>query len=277
MIMHILKKTVYVSRELARRFLGHKLSEVGGTLAYFFLLSIFPFLIFLNALVGFLNLSLDQILVDLSHVAPKEVILLLEGYLRSVVSHRNTGLLSFGLLATLYSASKAIRILISVLNTAYEVKEKRNFFIVSLLSVILTLALGVTIVIMLVLPMLGRNIMTHIAQFFHLPINLVEIWVYIRWLIVFTILFFSIAFLYHFGPSHDDRFRKAIPGTIFTCTAWTLISLGFATYVNQFGKYSLIYGSIGAVIVLMIWFYLTGIILMMGGEINQIFASKERA
>lgn len=273
----LVRETVFVLKELVRQYITDKIPEVGGTLAYFFLLSIFPFFIFLNAILGFMNLSIDQIIRDLSLVAPNQVIILLEGYLRSVVNTKNTGLLSFGLLASLFSASKALSILISVLNTAYEVKETRNIFRVKLLSILLTMAMGLSIVTMLLLPVLSRNVVSKIADFFHLSHQMVNFWLYIRWLIVFVVLFATIASLYHYGPNDKSSIRKAIPGTIFTMLSWTLISLVFASYVNHFGRYSAVYGSIGAVIILMIWFYLSGIIIMMGGELNHILYKRKQS
>lgn len=271
---NIVPNIINVLKELFRRYYTDKIPEVGGTLAYFFLLSVFPFFIFLNAILGFLDLSIDQIIRDLSLVAPNQVIILLEGYLRSVVNTKNTGLLSFGLAASVFSASKALSTLISVLNTAYNVKETRNFFRVKLLSILLTLAMGLSIVTMLILPVLGRNIVSKIAHFFHISMQFVELWIYVRWIIVFVVLFVSIACLYHYGPNEKASVRKAIPGTLFTMIAWSLISLLFASYVNHFGRYSAVYGSIGAVIILMIWFYLSGIIIMLGGELNQILYER---
>lgn len=272
--LSFIQNFILTLKELMRRYMDDKLPQVGGTLAYFFLLSIFPFFIFLNALLAFLNIPLGQIIRDLSHVAPREVVFLIEGYLNSIVRVRNTGLLSFGLLAALFSASRALKTLIAVLNTAYRTDETRNFLVVQLLSILLTLAMGLSIVTMLTFPILGRTIMTKIFDFFHLSIHFVETWVYLRWLIVFSILFITIALLYHVGPAARTPFRKAIPGTLFTSISWTLISLAFATYVNRFGRYSAVYGSIGAVIALMVWFYLTGILIMIGAELNQILYER---
>lgn len=121
---HSLKNLIL---ELPKRFARDNISQTGGQLAYFFLLSVFPFLIFLNALLGFLNISVESIIREISAITPEEIVVLLRGYLESVVETRNTSLLSIGLLASLFSASKAVDSLIIALNTAYGVENKRNF------------------------------------------------------------------------------------------------------------------------------------------------------
>ena len=264
---HSLKNLIL---ELPKRFARDNISQTGGQLAYFFLLSVFPFLIFLNALLGFLNISVESIIREISAIAPEEIVVLLRGYLESVVETRNTSLLSIGLLASIFSASKAVDSLIIALNTAYDVENKRNFITKKAVSIFFTLILGFAIVISLLLPALGKNVAFLIADFFRISNIIVFVWVYIRWVIVFFILFITIALLYHIVPYVNQPFKNSLPGTFFAVTSWLLVSYGFGIYVNNFANYSAVYGSIGAVIALMFWLYLTGIILVLGGEINDI-------
>ncbi len=259
-------------KELPKRFSRDNISQTGGQLAYFFLLSVFPFLIFLNALLGFLNISVDSIMKEISNIAPSEIMVLLKGYLESVVQTRNTSLLSIGLLASLFSASKAVDSLIIALNAAYSVENKRNFLTKKAVSIFFTFILGFAIVISLLLPALGKNIAFFIAEFIGISNILVLVWVYIRWIIVFFILFITIALLYHIVPCVNQPFKNSLPGTFFAVTSWLFVSYAFGIYVNNFANYSAVYGSIGAVIALMFWLYLTGIILVLGGEINDILS-----
>lgn len=264
-----------VTKKLFKRFSQDNVSQTGGQLAYFFLLSIFPFLIFLNALLGFLNIPIETITDELSRIAPDGVMDLLENYLSSVVSSRNTGLLSIGLITAIYSASKAVDSLVFALNNAYRVKKDRSFIKRKLISLFFTGLLAITIAISLFLPALGRNIMEPAADFLGLSNVFVNIWVYVRWIIVIAVLFIAVALLYHIVPYVDLPFKKSIPGTIFATVAWAVISLGFGIYVSNFGNYSAIYGSLGAVIVLMFWLYLTGIVLVLGGELNYILYKED--
>ena len=256
--------------ELPKRFSRDNISQTGGQLAYFFLLSFFPFLIFLNALLGFLNISVDTILQEISRIAPKEIMVFLRGYLESVVQTKNTSLLSISLLAALFSASKAVDSLIISLNTAYSTENKRNFFTKKAVSIFFTLLLGLSIAVSLIIPALGKNVAFFIADFLRISKYLVLVWVYIRWLLVFFILFITIALLYHIVPYVNQPFKNSLPGTFFAVIGWLLVSYAFGIYVNNFANYTAVYGSIGAVIALMFWLYLTGIILVIGGEINDI-------
>lgn len=256
--------------ELPKRFSRDNISQTGGQLAYFFLLSFFPFLIFLNALLGFLNISVDTILQEISRIAPKEIMVFLRGYLESVVQTKNTSLLSISLLAALFSASKAVDSLIISLNIAYSTENKRNFFTKKSVSIFFTLLLGLSIAVSLIIPALGKNVAFFIADFLRISKYLVLVWVYIRWLLVFFILFITIALLYHIVPYVNQPFKNSLPGTFFAVIGWLLVSYAFGIYVNNFANYTAVYGSIGAVIALMFWLYLTGIILVIGGEINDI-------
>ncbi len=256
--------------ELPKRFSRDNISQTGGQLAYFFLLSFFPFLIFLNALLGFLNISVDTVLQEISRIAPKEIMVFLRGYLESVVQTKNTSLLSISLLAALFSASKAVDSLIISLNIAYSTENKRNFFTKKAVSIFFTLLLGLSIAVSLIIPALGKNVAFFIADFLRISKYLVLVWVYIRWLLVFFILFITIALLYHIVPYVNQPFKNSLPGTFFAVIGWLLVSYAFGIYVNNFANYTAVYGSIGAVIALMFWLYLTGIILVIGGEINDI-------
>lgn len=265
-----MEKIKLIAKELMARFSEHNIGPTGGMLAYFFLLSIFPFLIFLNALMGFLNLPIDQIMSELYQIVPNEVVSLLEGYIDSVVMERSTSLLSIGLLAALFSASKAVDSLIFALNTAYNVQNKRSFIKKKSISIFFTFLLGLSIAITLIIPPLGKDMMMPIVEFFGVSDFFITLWIYVRWIIVFSILFITIALLYVIVPYNNLGFKRAIPGTVFSTLGWILVSYGFAIYVNNFGNYSAIYGSLGAIIILMMWLYISGIILIIGGELNHI-------
>lgn len=264
-----------VAQKLFKRFSEDKVNQIGGQLAFFFLLSIFPFLIFLNALLGFLNIPIETITDELSRIAPGDVVSILETYLSSVVLSRDTGLLSIGLITSIYTASKAVDSLIVALNTAYRVKKDRSFIKKKLLSLVFTALLAVTIAISLFLPALGRNIMEPVAGYLGISDFFINVWVYVRWVIVIAILFIALALLYHTVPYVRLPFKKSIPGTIFATIAWAVISVGFGIYVSNFGNYSAVYGSLGAVIVLMFWLYFTGIVIVLGGELNYILYKED--
>ena len=160
---------------------------------------------------------------------------------------------------------------------AYSTENKRNFFTKKSVSIFFTLLLGLSIAVSLIIPALGKNVAFFIADFLRISKYLVLVWVYIRWLLVFFILFITIALLYHIVPYVNQPFKNSLPGTFFAVIGWLLVSYAFGIYVNNFANYTAVYGSIGAVIALMFWLYLTGIILVIGGEINDIlFRNAEK-
>ena len=263
-------RLVYVLKSLIGRFISHNISQTGGQLAYFFLLSAFPLAIFLNALIGSFYISEAEIVDALSPFLPQETLSLINTYIQYITQNQHVSLLSIGLFVTLFSASRAIRSLIFAINKAYDVEKTRGFFGDFFLSVILTVGIGVTLILSLLLLTVGKNLMIWISgkfDFLLIPLAILD---NLRWVIVLLDLFVVLAFMYYFVPNRKMKWRNVIPGTVFSVVGWILLTLGFSYYINHFGRYSLIYGSLGAVIVLMLWLYFVGILLVLGGELNDI-------
>ena len=263
-------KLIYVIKSLIGRFLCHNISQTGGQLAYFFLLSVFPFAIFLNALVGSFNFSEAEIVDTLSSFLPQEIIGVINTYIQYISENQHLSLLSIGLIVTLFSASRAIRSLNYAINKAYRVDKPRGFIGDFFLSVILTFGIGVTIILSLLLLTIGKNMMVWLSarfEFLLIPLAVLD---NLRWVIVLLDLFVMLAFMYYFVPNRKMKWRNVLPGTVFSVVGWIILTLGFSFYINHFGRYSLIYGSLGAIIVLMLWLYLVGILLVLGGELNDI-------
>ncbi|MCP8617910.1 YihY/virulence factor BrkB family protein [Salirhabdus salicampi] len=253
---------------LIKRFLEDDIAGKAAQLSYFFLLSLFPFLIFLITLIGYLPLTVDQVLHLVARYAPGDTMALVEDNIEDILPQKNKGLLSVGIIGTLFAASNAINALMRLLNRAYETTEQRPFYISRLVSIVLTIAMVLVIVIALLLPVFGKAIGTFVFSLFGLSAGFLKVWNGIRWVI--SIIIMMIIFLYLFKLAPDKRltFSEVLPGALFATIGWQLVSLAFAFYVDHFGYYSATYGSVGGVIVLMIWFYLSGLIILVGGEIN---------
>ncbi len=268
-------KLLSILKSMLNRFLAHNISQIGGQLAYFFLLSIFPFAIFLNALIGTLHFSAAEIEATFASFLPKEVISIVTTYIEYISQQNHTSLLSVGLLVTLFSASRAIRSLDYAINKAYDIERQRGFFGTVILSILLTVGIGVTLILSLVLLSLGENIMIWLSARFPsllIPLLLLE---HLRWIIVLLDLFIVLACMYYFVPNRKMRWRSVLPGTVFSVAGWILLTMGFSLYLNHFANYSLVYGSLGAIIILMVWLYLIGILLVLGGELNCIIEQKK--
>ncbi|MDV6379302.1 YihY/virulence factor BrkB family protein [Sporosarcina sp. GW1-11] len=249
-------------------------SAAGSQLAFFFLLSLFPLLIFLFTLLPYLNLDQSQIFMFIREYAPESTAALIETTLSEVLDNRSGGLLSVGILATIWSASKGMSAVSKGLNSAYEVEEERNFFISKGLSIAFTIMLIATVIIALVLPIFGEPIGRFLFSFMGLEDSFLTIWTAIRFAIPPVLIFAVFSLLYWLVPDVKLQFKSVIPGSVFATIGWIITSLAFSFYISNFGSYANTYGSIAGIIILIMWLYLSAIILILGGTINAVM--KER-
>ncbi|KAA0544913.1 YihY/virulence factor BrkB family protein [Bacillus sp. BGMRC 2118] len=254
--------------ELWKRFKNDEIAGLSAELAYFFLLSLFPFLIFLITLIGYLPLSQDDLLGVINQYAPGESMKIIETTLEGIVQKQNGGLLSFGIIFTIWSASNGLNAVIRAFNRAYDVKETRHFLVARFMSVVLTVAMIMVIVVALLLPVFGHKIGVFVFSTFGLSDTFLAVWNAARWIGSFIILFIVFSCLYYFAPNKRLHWKEVFTGSFFATLGWILVSTGFSYYVGTFGNYSATYGSLGGIIVLMIWFYLSGMIILLGGELN---------
>ncbi|MDQ0163506.1 membrane protein [Bacillus alveayuensis] len=257
-------------KELVSRFSRHQIPSLAAELAYFFLLSLFPFLIFLITLMGYLPLSTDALLDFIRQYAPGNSMKLIEENVRQVIDTQNGKLLSFSIIASLWSASNGINAIVRALNRAYDVMENRHFLIARGMAIILTFAMIFVIVVALLLPVFGREIGLLISTAFGFSNLFLSIWNTMRWLLSAIILLIVFTGLYVMAPNQRLQLFEVYPGALFATVGWIVVSLAFSYYVARFGQFSVTYGSLGGVIVLLIWFYLSAIIIILGGEINAI-------
>ena len=241
-------------------------------LAYYFLFALFPFLLFLTALLGFLPIPhlLERILALLARTMPQEAVGLIQGQVQSLVTQPRGDLVSFGVMAALWTASSAIAAIIDSLNRAYDVEDERPLWKVRGLAILLTIGFSLFLVLSLVLLMFGPRLGTWIASAVGLGNLFQLLWNILRWPVIVGLAIVAVALLYYYAPNVEQRWRWIVPGAIVSVIAWILVSLGFSYYVNNFGTYNKTYGGIGAVIVLLTWLYLSGLFFLVGGEINAI-------
>ncbi|PID02012.1 MULTISPECIES: YihY/virulence factor BrkB family protein [unclassified Sporosarcina] len=251
------------------------ISAAGSQLAFFFLLSLFPLLIFLFTLLPYLQLDQSQIFLFIREYAPEGTASLIEGTLSEVLDNKSGGLLSIGILATIWSASKGMGAVTKGLNEAYEVEEDRNFFVSKGLSIVFTIMLVMTVIVALVLPIFGQPIGHLIFTFLGLEETFLTVWNLVRFLIPPLLIFAVFSLLYWLVPSVKLHFKGILPGAIFATIGWIVTSLGFSFYISNFGSYTNTYGSIAGIIVLIMWLYLSAIILLLGGTINSVVKNRQ--
>jgi len=264
------KAIVYFSKELYKRVIDGDYFGLSAQLAYFFLLSLFPLLLFSITLLGYLPLDEEILLNLLGSVVPTETMDFISSNLADIVNNQNTGLLSFSIIGTLWSASNGVNAIRRALNRAYNVEEDRSFFIARLVAILMTVSMIGVIVIAILLQVLGRSIGIYLFSLFGLTEDFIQIWDALRWSISSLVFFTVFLFVYKFIPNHKIYFKEAAFGAVFSTLCWQLVSYGFSFYVDTLGNYSATYGSLGAIIILMIWFYISGFIIILGGVINAI-------
>ncbi|GAA0070541.1 YihY/virulence factor BrkB family protein [Clostridium sardiniense] len=249
---------------------------LASQLAYYLVISFFPFLIFLITLVGFSNLNSIEVLDGLQKILPTAVFELTSTTIEEVVNSQNTGVLGVSVILTIWSASSAFRAVTKGVNKAYNIEENRSFIKRSIIGIICVIALALTIISTLVVLVFGNlvgDFLNTVLPFEHL-INF--IWNILRYVIIIVMMIIVFAAIYKVTPARKVKFRNAIPGAIISTLGWLVASLGFSFYVNNFSHYSRLYGSIWTVFVLMIWLFITSMVFMFGVELNSVLDNERR-
>ncbi|WP_294390233.1 YihY/virulence factor BrkB family protein [uncultured Clostridium sp.] len=248
---------------------------LAAQLAYYLILSFFPFLIFLLTLIGFSNLDSMEVLGALRAMLPTSAFELIYSVIIEVIEKQNTGLLGASLLLVIWSASSAFRAVIKGINKAYGLNENRSFIKRAFIAIICTFALAFVILLTLVMLVFGGLIGNLLASYLPFPTVVYRVWNFLRYVLVVFMMILIFASIYRYTPSKMLRWREVIPGAIACTIGWLVVSLGFSFYINNFSNYSKIYGGLGAVIILITWLYLTSIILIIGGEINSLIVIRK--
>ncbi|MEH7417897.1 YihY/virulence factor BrkB family protein [Neobacillus drentensis] len=263
------------------RLLWHRIEEddlpgLSAQLAYFFLLSLFPLLIVLFTLLPYFPIPHQDMLGMIRDFAPEEAMKLIEKNVKEIMSHRNGGLLSFGIIGTIWSASNGINAIVRAFNKAYDVKESRSFIVARGMAVLLTFGMIFVFLLAIILPVFGREIGLFLFSKLGYTSQFIKLWNALSWLVSAIILFLIFTGLYWIAPNVKLKCRSAFPGACFATVGWIISSIGLSFYVNNISNYSLTYGGIGAIIVLMIWLYLSAFIIILGGEVNAFYSEKYR-
>ncbi|HEX9101471.1 MAG TPA: YihY/virulence factor BrkB family protein [Polyangia bacterium] len=246
--------------------------NLAAQLAYFAILSLFPFAMFLLTVVGYIPLhGLDQQIIDTFYrVMPHDVARLCDQTLHEIVGKQHGWLLWTTLGFALWTASGGASGLITALNRAYDVAETRSAWRIKLRALAVVLGGVVTIAIATTAMLVGPEIVRRIWSFFGFGGAFDRIWGLLRWPVAAVTVMTMVACIYYFLPNVRQKWRFITPGSTVAVLAWIVASFGFRLYVTHFASYARTYGALGTVVVLLVWLYLSGLMLIMGGEINAI-------
>jgi len=261
-------------RELLRRtwaeIRADNVSGLAAQLSYYWFLALFPALLFVVALASFFPLTnyLDDLSRALGPFVSPQVLDLIQDQMRRISNNEDGGLLTFGVIGAIWSSSAALISIVGALNLAYDIEEGRPWWKVRLISISLTLGLAVMVLIALTLVLVGPEAATWLAQRTGLGAPLEWTWLVLQWPLVFLLIATAVGLIYYFAPDADQDWIWLTPGAIGATVLWILISLAFKFYVVRFTDYQGTYGAVGGVIVLLLGFYVSGLAILAGAELN---------
>jgi membrane protein len=258
-----------------------ELSTRSAALSYYFVLALFPMLLFLVSLLGVFagpgSPLRNSIISGLGRLAPGSASDLVHTVVNQTFQSSSGVKLATGLLGALWAASGGMSAVVVSLNVIYRVKEGRAWWKQKLTIIGLTLALAALIIVALVLVLYGGRIVQVLAMQIGLSDAFRIAWKVLQWPLSFAAMFLSFSIIYYFGPNLEERkWYWVTPGAVAGVALWLLASLGFRLYLNFFNSYSATYGSLGAVIVLMLWLYITGFAVLIGGEVNWVIENEDK-
>lgn len=270
-----MKKLIPYFKDLGREFSNDNVPLLAAAQAYYYLLSLVPMLILALSILPYLNLDPDQAMETMQGMMPGELADIFEDQLADILTEQRGGLLTFGIIGTIWSASNGMNAFIKAQNEAYDVKEDRSFIKARLISIALTFGLILALIVALVLPVFGDAIIGFILSAGILPAEFEVLFQVLRYVVSVVVIAIVFAGLYHFAPNIKIPFKYSLPGALFATLALQITSLGFSFYISNFGNYTETYGSLGGIIILMLWLFLIGIILVVGAEVNAILYRRK--
>jgi membrane protein len=243
---------------------------MAAQLAYYFFFALFPALLFLVAVASYFPLTrlVDDLIARLGGFVPPEALQIITEQLEKISMDQQGGLLTFGMLVTIWSSSGAMTAIIDTLNGAYDIQEGRPWWKVRLTAIALTIGVSIFILTSFALITIGPTFAERLANSVGLGPAFEWSWKILQWPVVFAMVSVAIAGIYYWGPDAEQDWVWLTPGAIGATLMWMLASLGFKYYVVSMGYYTETYGAIGAFMVLMLWFYISGLVILLGAELN---------
>lgn len=254
--------------QIYARFKNDEISALSAQLSFYLLLSMFPFLLFVLNILSFTSISVLDLTRYFARFMPDDIGPFINRVITEMLHGRSPALISVGAVITVWSASRGVNAICRGLNKAYDKQESRPFWKITLMDIVFTFGITIMILIAFLLLIFGELIGSSLLNFLGAAEAFHFLWGLVRYTIAFIIMVFIFASLYKFVPNHHIRFKEVLPGAFFAALGWILSSLVFSLYVNNFASYAQIYGSIAAVIILLIWLYISSVIILLGGEIN---------
>ncbi len=261
---------------LIRSVIDNDFFGMAAEMGFMLVIGIFPFMLFLMSVFGWMgNKSLmEPVIIFLAKFMPAQAMSLIQTVLSEVMIFSQGGIMAFvGIMATTFLSMNAMAVVLKGLNRAYKVKETRNLIYTRVLALLMILVDVMVLFLSINLIIFGRIIINFVVNHLYISDNIATVLMALRWPIAFAALFLMAFLSYYILPNlkGNEKFKResAIPGSFFFVVFWLVASWGFSVYVNNLKTYNMVYGTIGAFAVLMVWLYYTSILILIGGEINS--------
>lgn len=261
---------------MVRGYLDHDVGKSAAALAYYLLFSFFPLLIFLSTLVGFLELPPLELESTLQTLIPREVVEMINAYLAHVTQLRSGNLLAMSLLITLWLPMRAVDSLMKAVNVSYGLKSPRPTFRHQLVVALYTFFLMAVMMLTLVLMLAGRGVLTFLGRYFPAIRPFIGLWNALRFPLMGAAFFLALGALYWVAPGISGPRRRVFPGAVAALGSWLVFSWGFSFYVENIANYSVLYGALGGMVILLLWLYATATVLIMGAEMNRALVESKK-
>ncbi len=265
-LSHIKNTAAHVFRDVNE----NHVMAFAAALSYYFILSVFPLLILVSVVVAYLPISglFNQILEMLTSTVPADSIGMVKKILAQVLLVRHAGLLTFGIVFTIWSSSSGFAAMIEALNVTYHVPETRPIWKTRTLAVGLTVLVGLLLAIALGVLIVGPKFGGWLAGRIGLSPVFVVVWPYIRWSVAAGFTVIAVELLYFWGPNVRQKFLRTLPGALIAVGGWIGLSHLLGLYFRHFANYSATYGTLGAPIAFAVWLYWTNFVMLIGADIN---------
>lgn len=256
-------------------FKKNDVSATSAQISYYLVLSIFPFIIFFLNILSRTPLIKEEFLEGFLTILPDQARFVVEGFISEIVISSSDTLLSLSIVLVIWSSSRGIYAIIKGVNKAYGIERPFATIKFKLLSLVFTVALSLLIIIVLATLVFGEIIGNQIFNYFNATEVFLKLWNQLRIIIPFAAMIIIFALIYKFSLSGNKKIKihllDVMPGAIFTTIGWLIYSSAFSYYVNNFGNYSATYGSLGGIIILLLWLYMSSMLIVIGGEINASY------
>lgn len=263
-------------KQLVFRYKAADLPSMSAQITYYLILAFFPFLLFLINLLSFTPLSSELLITNFNTFLPHDTTSLVKNMLVQTVQAKSKTLLISGMIGSLWAASKGISAITRGLNNSYDVKENRNFIKLNFIALISTVGVTVMITFAFLMIVFGKIIGSYVFGLIGATTIFDILWSFLRFGIPLALMLITFSLIYKYVPNRKLRFKNIIVGTIFSTGGWIVTSLLFSFYVNTFANYEKVYGSLGGVIALISWLYISTLIILLGGELNAISSNSEK-